>query len=159
MCSLEPRTNLQLKSFQLDQENLSEYFYQLMPGKRHSSETISTIPRAFSSPNFQTVDELDEPLNLSDEFEAGPSTSLQKRGRGRPKGSKNKKSVDTIDVKPARKRGRPPKEKTDDTREELLVKRPRGRPRKNPKPEAETAEGGDKETQKKRGRKPKKKTE
>ncbi|KAH9484226.1 hypothetical protein JR316_0003706 [Psilocybe cubensis] len=91
-----------------------------------------------------------------------------KRGRGRPKGSKNKKSgassagpesPTTPTVQ--RKRGRPPKEKKEDAGEEPPPKRPRGRPPKNPKPasgEATTsaAEAGDSSGKKKRGRPSKK---
>ncbi|KAF9005567.1 hypothetical protein BDQ17DRAFT_1325089 [Cyathus striatus] len=110
------------------------------------------------------VDELDEPQSSGD-AEAGPSTAApQKRGRGRPKGSKNKKSADgatsnDAPTQPARKRGRPPKEKKDDSGEEPAPKRPRGRPRKNPKPEAATGEGGDgAETPKRKRGRPKKTT-
>ncbi|KAG8217827.1 hypothetical protein J3R82DRAFT_5992 [Butyriboletus roseoflavus] len=97
-----------------------------------------------------------------------------KRGRGRPKGSKNKKSgavsatTAPSDGTPVRKkRGRPPKEKKpDDSGEEPPAKRRRGRPRKEQKPEeaptvatsaATTGEGlGETSVKKKRGRPPKK---
>ncbi|KZP24789.1 hypothetical protein FIBSPDRAFT_929664 [Athelia psychrophila] len=109
----------------------------------------------------------------------------QKRGRGRPKGSKNKKSATTPEVDaaaaadvPRKKRGRPPKvcvnlltpfagvprahpalstqEKKDDGDGEPPAKRKRGRPPKV-KPEADTegAEGGEPSEKKKRGRPPK----
>ncbi|KIM80745.1 hypothetical protein PILCRDRAFT_822010 [Piloderma croceum F 1598] len=91
-----------------------------------------------------------------------------KRGRGRPKGSKNKKgSTFAADVSatdaPKKKRGRPPKEKKPEevgTDGEPAPKRKRGRPPKNPKPEGEAdatsgAEGGEPSEKKKRGRPPK----
>ncbi|KAF5358279.1 hypothetical protein D9756_001649 [Leucocoprinus leucothites] len=69
-----------------------------------------------------------------------------KRGRGRPKGSKNKKSAanasSATTTTPAvpRKRGRPPKPKAEQDGEPA-PKRPRGRPPKNPKPSV--TEGGE----------------
>ncbi|PPQ86843.1 hypothetical protein CVT25_012562 [Psilocybe cyanescens] len=117
----------------------------------------------------QSVDELAETNHATDDAEPGTSTaSAVKRGRGRPKGSKNKKSG-TSSAGPEspttptvqRKRGRPPKEKKEDTGEEPPPKRPRGRPPKNPKPasgEATTSAdvAGDSSAKKKRGRPSKK---
>ncbi|KAJ7109286.1 hypothetical protein C8R44DRAFT_884346 [Mycena epipterygia] len=85
-----------------------------------------------------------------------------KRGRGRPKGSKNKKAVPTPAGEASssatpRKRGRPPKEKKDEEKEdesggeeEPTPKRKRGRP---PKPAVPTDPNAE---PKKRGRPPKK---
>jgi high mobility group AT-hook protein 2 len=116
----------------------------------------------------------------------GPSSAPpQKRGRGRPKGSKNKKGTAAL-AAPAvptvpRKRGRPPKvrasglshcclhhncrsdprsvhQEKKDTGEEPPPKRPRGRPPKNPKPPAGTSTEGADSTppvKRKRGRPPK----
>ncbi|EAU88458.1 hypothetical protein CC1G_11930 [Coprinopsis cinerea okayama7 len=103
------------------------------------------------------------PPRNSTEPEAGTSAVPVKRGRGRPKGSKNKKTLGspatpTTPTVP-RKRGRPPKEKKDD--EEPRPKRPRGRPPKNPKPEGSTAapaasaSGDGAPVKRKRGRPPK----
>lgn len=90
----------------------------------------------------QSVDELDEPQQEA-ENEGGTADASEnppvKRGRGRPKGSKNKKSTSSVTgtspSTPAvpRKRGRPPKPKTEQEGEPA-PKRPRGRPPKNPKP-------------------------
>ncbi|CAA7271784.1 unnamed protein product [Cyclocybe aegerita] len=116
------------------------------------------------------VDELAEPNHTADDAEAGTSTAAPvKRGRGRPKGSKNKKAgtssaadSPTTPTVP-RKRGRPPKEKKEEPEGEPTPKRPRGRPPKNPKPAppaegaATTTEGGE-APKKKRGRPPKKTT-
>ena len=104
----------------------------------------------------QNLDELDE--QPGETHDAAQDTQTpQKRGRGRPKGSRNKTTVleapststaaaagsSTTTVK---KRGRPPKEKKDD--DEPAPKRQRGRPRKNPKPE----DSGEPAPKKKRGR-------
>ncbi|KAF8163219.1 hypothetical protein B0H34DRAFT_672269 [Crassisporium funariophilum] len=115
-----------------------------------------------------------EPISLLDEGDRninanGTSpTTPAKRGRGRPKGSKNKKAASTSAAGSpttpvaGRKRGRPPKEKKEDSGEEPPPKRPRGRPPKNPKPiPAEggtSAEAGESSVKKKRGRPPKKST-
>lgn len=116
----------------------------------------------------QSVDELADANHTAEEAEAGTSTATPaKRGRGRPKGSKNKKagassSAPDSPTTPSvpRKRGRPPKEKKEDTGEEPPPKRPRGRPPKTPKPAADEAaasgEAGESSTKKKRGRPPKK---
>ena len=92
---------------------------------------------------------------------AGAAETPAKRGRGRPKGSKNKKSGTsaaeaTGEEAPKRKRGRPPKvriilitsssplftfphpqRKAEDEGVEPPPKRKRGRPPKNPKPETD----------------------
>ncbi|KAJ7940725.1 hypothetical protein B0H13DRAFT_1849903 [Mycena leptocephala] len=95
---------------------------------------------------------------------ADTSDTPVKRGRGRPKGSKNKKAVPTpageSSSAPPRKRGRPPKEKKDDDTkddaddddgdDEPTPKRKRGRPPKPAAPADPNAEP------KKRGRPPKK---
>ncbi|KAH6918673.1 hypothetical protein BKA70DRAFT_1247888 [Coprinopsis sp. MPI-PUGE-AT-0042] len=106
-------------------------------------------------------DELDQSAPSNNEPDAGPSTVPVKRGRGRPKGSKNKKGA-AANAEPAapaipRKRGRPPKEKKDD--EEPRPKRPRGRPPKNPRPEGSSTTVGASASgdapKRKRGRPPK----
>ncbi|KAH9997224.1 hypothetical protein BJV77DRAFT_960186 [Russula vinacea] len=65
-------------------------------------------------------DELEEGAQLAGNSDTGAASAPAKRGRGRPKGSKNKKSAagtaaSTSEVAPAagekRKRGRPPKPK------------------------------------------------
>jgi len=100
-----------------------------------------------------------------------------KRGRGRPKGSKNKPrsggepaSSSSAAPETKRKRGRPPKEKPAGVtgepgeEEERPAKRPRGRPRKNPVPETandgegETADSAGPSTPKKRAGRPSKAT-
>ncbi|KAF9483908.1 hypothetical protein BDN70DRAFT_928879 [Pholiota conissans] len=114
-------------------------------------------------------DELADPNHAADDAEAGASTTPAKRGRGRPKGSKNKKGASATvaspesPTAPTRKRGRPPKEKKEDAGEEPAPKRPRGRPPKvkpAPAPEEATtsaaADAGETSTKKKRGRPPKK---
>lgn len=76
---------------------------------------------------------------------ADPATNTEpppKRGRGRPKGSKNKKpGASTTDATgeeaPKRKRGRPPKRKAEDEGADPPPKRKRGRPPKNPKPDTD----------------------
>lgn len=100
----------------------------------------------------QSIDELDEP-HPEAENEGGTTETTEnlpaKRGRGRPKGSKNKKTAaNTTDATSAmsavpRKRGRPPKPKTDQEGEPT-PKRPRGRPPKNPRPSA--PDGGEEVT-------------
>ncbi|KAJ3561903.1 hypothetical protein NP233_g9910 [Leucocoprinus birnbaumii] len=97
----------------------------------------------------QSIDELDEP-QPEVEKEGGTTETTEnppvKRGRGRPKGSKNKKTTasapgaTTTTPSVPRKRGRPPKPKTEQEGEPA-PKRPRGRPPKNPKPAA--TEGGE----------------
>jgi len=111
-------------------------------------------------------------LLLTIRFLPGPSAAegesgapTQKRGRGRPKGSKNKKSIAALaadasgESQKPKKRGRPPKvrfllhpltrndrgaycslpqEKKDDG-EEPAPKRRRGRPPKNPKPDSSSS--------------------
>ncbi|KAF9532262.1 hypothetical protein CPB83DRAFT_847540 [Crepidotus variabilis] len=114
-----------------------------------------------------SVDELAEANNTADDGEPGSSSAPPaKRGRGRPKGSKNKKTlaagVDTTSAPTVpKKRGRPPKEKKADD-DEPVAKRPRGRPPKNPRPStgeaAASGEGGEPAPKKKRGRPPKKTT-
>jgi len=109
---------------------------------------------------------------------AESSAAPLKRGRGRPKGSKNKKGAPSVgDAStsaevPKKKRGRPPKEKKLEeagTDGEPAPKRKRGRPPKNPKPEnskpenppeadggvTSGGEGGEPSEKKKRGRPPK----
>ncbi|KAG6818189.1 hypothetical protein H0H87_000094 [Tephrocybe sp. NHM501043] len=120
----------------------------------------------------QPVDELDEQHGGDTEGEATTKDVPAKRGRGRPKGSKNKRpgsipaaaaGSSTAAVTP-RKRGRPPKEKKPDDEGEPPAKRKRGRPPKNPKPDAGDSAGGDGDApdpsaKKKRGRPSKKATD
>ncbi|KIY62957.1 hypothetical protein CYLTODRAFT_320901, partial [Cylindrobasidium torrendii FP15055 ss-10] len=87
------------------------------------------------------LDELDEnPQEAADGEAAGPEepeTTEQpvKRGRGRPKGSKNSpKKAEIASDTPKRPRGRPPKPKPEG--EVSTPKRPRGRPPKHPRPAA-----------------------
>ncbi|KAF8969991.1 hypothetical protein BDZ97DRAFT_178142 [Flammula alnicola] len=132
---------------------------------------MSTSPKEAHDENVdkQSVDELADPNHATDDAEPGASNATPaKRGRGRPKGSKNKKagassSAPDSPTTPTvqRKRGRPPKEKKEDAGEEPPAKRPRGRPPK-PKPAAGEAtnsgDTGESSTKKKRGRPPKKAT-
>ncbi|KAF8797943.1 hypothetical protein BYT27DRAFT_7228555 [Phlegmacium glaucopus] len=134
----------------------------------------------------QSLDELEDTNHVVG-TDAGPSpTTPAKRGRGRPKGSKNKKATSSPAAEGSsiptgqRKRGRPPKvsknaiintsfrfpsehphEKKEDNGETPPPKRPRGRPPKNPKPpatEGTSGEAGEPSVKKKRGRPPKKTT-
>ncbi|KAG5653966.1 hypothetical protein H0H81_008834 [Sphagnurus paluster] len=136
---------------------------------------MSSSPReAHEEPEDKNnLDEVDELPGGDTEGEAAPKDGdvPVKRGRGRPKGSKNKRpgaapavpAAGSSSAATPRKRGRPPKEKRDDDGEtEPPVKRKRGRPPKNPKPEV--ADGGatsghapEPAVKKKRGR-PSKKT-
>ncbi|KAF8478627.1 hypothetical protein DFH94DRAFT_751101 [Russula ochroleuca] len=118
-------------------------------------------------------DELEEGAQLAGNSDTGAASTPAKRGRGRPKGSKNKKNAagtaaSTSEVAPAagekRKRGRPPKPKNvpeEGASGEPPAKRKRGRPPKNPKPTSppheDVGEGGtsDSPTKRKRGRPPK----
>ncbi|KAF4615459.1 hypothetical protein D9613_002963 [Agrocybe pediades] len=130
---------------------------------------MSTSPTdQHDEPADKAIDELADANNTVDDAEQGSSSPVVKRGRGRPKGSKNKKtgassSAPESPTTPVqrRKRGRPPKEKKEDSGEEPAPKRPRGRPPKNPKPAEEGpaaagGESGETSTKKKRGRPPKK---
>ncbi|KAG6911460.1 hypothetical protein DXG01_014534 [Tephrocybe rancida] len=119
------------------------------------------------------VDELDDQPGGDTEGEAPAKDAPVKRGRGRPKGSKNKRTGSTpaattgSSSAPAvtpRKRGRPPKEKKVDEEGDVEppTKRKRGRPPKHPKPDAGDGAEGDGDApepsaKKKRGR-PSKKT-
>ncbi|KAG5353989.1 hypothetical protein E4T56_gene12290 [Termitomyces sp. T112] len=119
----------------------------------------------------QNLDELDEPTGGDTEGDVGMKDAPAKRGRGRPKGSKNKRPGSTpaasagTAVTP-RKRGRPPKEKKpdDEADTEPPTKRKRGRPPKNLKPESgdgaeASGEATDPSAKKKRGRPSKKATD
>ncbi|KAI0273689.1 hypothetical protein BC834DRAFT_966177 [Gloeopeniophorella convolvens] len=126
---------------------------------------------AFDDPKLG--DELDEGAQAAGNSDSGaPAATPAKRGRGRPKGSKNKRpSTGTTgsasEAAPAtgekRKRGRPPKPKNPEEETatgEPPVKRKRGRPPKNPKPAPapeDAGEGGTSEppVKRKRGRPPK----
>ncbi|KAG6903207.1 hypothetical protein C0995_002750 [Termitomyces sp. Mi166 len=121
----------------------------------------------------QNHDELDEPTGGDTEGDVAVLDAPAKRGRGRPKGSKNKRPGSTPAVTAGssaaaapRKRGRPPKEKKPDDEAETdpPAKRKRGRPPKNPKPETEDGAGASGEAtelgaKKKRGRPSKKATD
>jgi len=103
----------------------------------------------------QSIDQLDEQQPSGDTEGEGTAQDLQtpvKRGRGRPKGSKNKQSGTAMSTANAeasaqtgpRKRGRPPKEKKDiPNAEGSAPRRKRGRPPKNPRPEGEESGNGD----------------
>jgi len=92
------------------------------------------------SPPHESADDAHGPGTVAD-----PSSNADapaKRGRGRPKGSKNKKSGTsnaeaTGEEPPKRKRGRPPKRKAEEEIVDPPPKRKRGRPPKNPKPETD----------------------
>jgi len=108
----------------------------------------------------QSLDELEDTNHIVD---ADASTTA-KRGRGRPKGSKNKKTTSSSTTEgpsvlsTGKKRGRPPKEKKEDDGTPP-PKRPRGRPPKNPKPpatEGTSGEASEPSVKKRRGRPPKK---
>ncbi|KAH9063382.1 hypothetical protein EDB87DRAFT_1603334 [Lactarius vividus] len=133
---------------------------------------MSDSPADDTFDDHKLPDELDEGAQLAGNSDSGAPPSPVKRGRGRPKGSKNKKSVAGASV-PApeaspptgekRKRGRPPKPKNpqeDTSTGEPPAKRKRGRPPKNPKPastQEDAGEGGtsDLPVKRKRGRPPK----
>ncbi|KAF8636531.1 hypothetical protein AX17_003344 [Amanita inopinata Kibby_2008] len=123
-------------------------------------------------------DEVEEPqvgIDAGDDAASPGETLPMKRSRGRPLGSKNKKTpAQSTDATPSssttpgqRKRGRPRKTTITDTENQPKpeesgdgppVKRSRGRPRKNPQPtETADAEGSEPAQKKKRGR-PKKTT-
>jgi len=123
----------------------------------------------------EDIEENDQPNAEEVEAVTTPKDAQPaKRGRGRPKGSKNKKSgaasattgpSEGVQVK--KKRGRPPKEKKPDdlSAEEPPAKRRRGRPRKEQKPQEPTTAAtsatatdglGESSVKKKRGRPPKK---
>ncbi|KAF8447587.1 hypothetical protein L210DRAFT_3526789, partial [Boletus edulis BED1] len=124
----------------------------------------------------EDIEENDRPAAEEVEAATAPKDALPaKRGRGRPKGSKNKKSgAASATAGPSegapvkKKRGRPPKEKKPDDSgaEEPPAKRRRGRPRKEQKSQqtitagtSATATGdgsGESIVKKKRGRPPKK---
>jgi len=96
------------------------------------------------SPPHEPADDAHGPGTAADPASntAAAAETPAKRGRGRPKGSKNKKSGTsateaTGEEAPKRKRGRPPKRKAEDEGVEPPPKRKRGRPPKNPKPETE----------------------
>ncbi|KAG6890457.1 hypothetical protein C0992_001504 [Termitomyces sp. T32_za158] len=111
----------------------------------------------------RNLDELEEPTGGNNETDVAVKDAPTKRGRGRPKGSKNKRpgmtGVGTSTAGPPRKRGRPPKEKKpeDEADTEPPAKRKRGRPPKNLKSETGDDAGGSGEAtessaKKKRGR-------
>ncbi|KAI0006084.1 hypothetical protein BJV74DRAFT_802082 [Russula compacta] len=117
-------------------------------------------------------DELEKGGQPAGNSNTGLAPTPGKRSRGRPKGSKNKKSAagvaaTTSEVAPAagekRKRGRPPKPKNvpeEGVSGEPPAKRKRGRPPKNPKPSSPHDEGDEEGTsdspaKRKRGRPPK----
>ncbi|KAG6878697.1 hypothetical protein C0993_011512 [Termitomyces sp. T159_Od127] len=120
----------------------------------------------------QNVDELEETTGGNNESDAAVADALPKRGRGRPKGSKNKRpgmtpaaTAGSSTAVTPRKRGRPPKEKKPEGEAdaEPPAKRKRGRPPKIPKSETGDDAGGSGEAtessaKKKRGR-PKKATD
>lgn len=96
--------------------------------------------RAYDVSENRNVDQAENQYGVEPEGESVPQESLRpvKRGRGRPKGSKNKPPSTAAPIaesssSPTRKRGRPPKEKREDG--EPTPKRRRGRPRKNPLPD------------------------
>jgi len=121
------------------------------------------------------IEETDQPNTEDPDSAVHKDAQPAKRGRGRPKGSKNKKSgAATTTAGPSegvpvkKKRGRPPKEKKQDDSgaEEPPAKRKRGRPRKDQRAQEVTAPAmaapatadglGETSTKKKRGRPPKK---
>jgi len=133
---------------------------------------MSPSPPQEAAAESKAQDELEENGQaVVGDAEAGAaetSGAPVKRGRGRPKGSKNKKGTTlagdaSAPDAPKKKRGRPPKEKKPEevgTDGEPAPKRKRGRPPKNPKPEGEAGatsggEGGEPSEKKKRGRPPK----
>jgi len=132
---------------------------------------MSPSPPQDAAAEGKALDELEENGQaVVGEAEGGAAETSEtpvKRGRGRPKGSKNKKGSalagDAAADAPKKKRGRPPKEKKPDevgTDGEPAPKRKRGRPPKNPKPEGDAGatsggEGGESSEKKKRGRPPK----
>ncbi|KAF8274962.1 hypothetical protein EI94DRAFT_1793628 [Lactarius quietus] len=136
---------------------------------------MSDSPGEDAFDDHKLPDELDEGAQLAGNSDSGqrPTFTCETRA-GRPKGSKNKKSVavggtsaSAPEASPAvgekRKRGRPPKPKNpqeDTSTGEPPAKRKRGRPPKNPKPTSapeDTGEGGtsDLPVKRKRGRPPK----
>ncbi|KAG7452601.1 uncharacterized protein BT62DRAFT_1070351 [Guyanagaster necrorhizus] len=105
-----------------------------------------TIPqtklRISSRTNSTTNSSLPTPRAASAPAEA-PAPPV-KRGRGRPKGSKNKPTSSSASpAAPRRPRGRPPKEKKEDEQgaESSAPKRGRGRPPKHPRPTESGGEG------------------
>ncbi|KAI0079956.1 hypothetical protein K474DRAFT_1673028 [Panus rudis PR-1116 ss-1] len=120
------------------------------------STIMSSSPNRDDDPKDELPDEspaADQAAGSSAQPAADPVTP-GKRGRGRPKGSKNKKTLAKADEppQPKRPRGRPRKRPLSPEGGEPKPKRPRGRPRKNPAPpapeaaqEPTTDEGGEAE--------------
>ncbi|EGN95409.1 hypothetical protein SERLA73DRAFT_186384 [Serpula lacrymans var. lacrymans S7.3] len=112
--------------------------------------SASPQQEAVADNKFDDLDEREQPT--ADETEGAGEVSDAapvKRGRGRPKGSRNKKSGGSTapgassEAGVKRKRGRPPKERkaNESGEEEPVTKRKRGRPPKTSK--TETAAGAE----------------
>jgi len=104
-----------------------------------SNESHNPLPMS-GSPPHESADDAHGPGTAADP--ASNTDAPPKRGRGRPKGSKNKKSGTSTaeaagEEPPKRKRGRPPKRKAEEESADPPPKRKRGRPPKNPKPDTD----------------------